>query len=260
MPATRLLSAAPVPESAPLVMPANGVLPARMRIGDLHFAVRQSERRRTVGITVDRDGSLLLHAPAGIGADALAAWAWSKRGWVFRKLAEKHMLLPASPGKEFVTGEGFDYLGRHYRLQLTDDPPDTAVKLDRGRLRMPRTQADADNAAENVMRWYCQRGAIWLPRRIRPWAERMGLHPGDLDVRDLGYRWGSLGKNDRLNIHWAAMQLPVSLLDYVIVHELAHIGQPRHTSAFWATAERALPDYDQRRTRLATTGTTLWLG
>ncbi len=62
----------------------------------------------------------------GASLDAVAAWAWSKRGWVFRKLAEKHLLLPASPAKEFVTGEGFDYLGRHYRLQLTDDPADTA--------------------------------------------------------------------------------------------------------------------------------------
>ena len=88
----------------------------------------------------------------------------------------------------------------------------------------------------------------------------MGVRPGDLDVRDLGYRWGSLGKNDRLNIHWAAMQLPVSLVDYVIVHELAHIGQPRHGPAFWATVERALPGYDQRRARLAATGTALWLG
>ena len=97
-----------------------------------------------------------------------------------------------------------------------------------------------------MIRWYRQRALGWLPRRIRPWAQRMDLTHGDLDIRDLGYRWGSLGKNDRLNIHWAAMQLPVSLLDYVIVHELAHIGQPRHTPAFWATVERALPDYDQR--------------
>jgi hypothetical protein len=56
------------------------------------------------------------------------------------------------------------------------------------------------------------------------------------------------------------MQLPVSLVDYIITHELAHIGQPRYTPAFWAAVERALPDYDQRRTRLAGTGTTLWLG
>ena len=192
--------------------------------------------------------------------DALAAWAWSKRRWVFRKLAEKHLLFAASPIKEFVTGEGFDYLGRHYRLQLTDDPPDAGVKLERGRLRMPRAVANDGAGGTAMVRWYRQRALGWLPRRIRPWAQRMGLTHGDLDIRDLGYRWGSLGKNDRLNIHWAAMQLPVSLLDYVIVHELAHIGQPRHTPAFWTTIERALPDYDQRRTRLAGTGTTLWLG
>jgi hypothetical protein len=231
-----------------------------MSIGDLDFAVRQSDQRRTVGITVDRDGSLLLHAPAGIGTDALAAWAWSKRRWVFRKLAEKHLLLRASPAKEFVTGEGFDYLGRHYRLQLADWSVDAPAKLERGRLRIPRAQTGADEMAGTVIRWYRERGVVWLSRRIPLWAGRMGLRPGELDVRDLGYRWGSLGKNDRLNIHWAAMQLPVFLLDYVIVHELAHMDQPRHTPAFWASVERALPDCDQRRTRLATTGATVWLG
>src|SRR6266700_8137298 len=118
-------------------------LPGQMTIGDLDFVVRVSETRRTVGITVDRDGSLLLHAPAGIGPAALASWAWSKRGWVFRKLAEKHLLLPASPDKDFVTGEGFDYLGRHYRLQLTDRSVDSDVKLERGRLRIPRPAVDA---------------------------------------------------------------------------------------------------------------------
>jgi predicted metal-dependent hydrolase len=241
-------------------MPATLSLSGQITIGDLDFAIRQSQHRRTVGITVDRDGSLLLHAPSGISRDTLTDWAWSKRGWVFRKLAEKDLLLSASHGKEFVTGEGFDYLGRHYRLQLTGDPPGTCVKLERGRLRMPRPAAETGDGKSAMIGWYRQRALAWLPRRISPWAQRMSVRAGELDVRDLGYRWGSLGRNDRLNLHWAAMQLPVSLLDYVIVHELAHIGQPRHTPAFWATVQRALPDYDQRRTRLATTGTTLWLG
>ncbi|MGO9782895.1 MAG: M48 family metallopeptidase [Streptosporangiaceae bacterium] len=241
-------------------MPVPLTLPPQITVGDLNFVVRESDRRRTVGITVDRDGSLLLHAPAGAELDAVAAWAWSKRGWVFRKLADKHLLLAAAPAKEFVTGEGFDYLGRHYRLQLTSDPRTDVVKLERGRLKMPRALAGKGHGEEAMVHWYRQRALTWLPRRIKPWAQRMGVQPGGLDVRDLGYRWGSLGRNNRLNIHWAAMQLPASLVDYVLVHELAHIGQPRHTPAFWATVERALPGYDERRARVATVGATLWLG
>ena len=241
-------------------MPTVDGLPEQLTIGDLGFAVHVSVHRRTVGITVDRDGSLLLYAPAGCDPDALAAWARSKRAWVFRKLAEKDLLLSTRPTKEFVTGEGFDYLGRHYRLLLTDDDAAIPVKLARGRLRMPRAITQAAAGKASMIRWYRARALDWLPRRITPWAERMSVQPGDLDVRDLGYRWGSLGRNDRLNLHWAAMQLPVSLVDYVIVHELAHIQQPRHTPAFWATVERAMPDYEGRKSRLAMTGATLWLG
>jgi predicted metal-dependent hydrolase len=231
-----------------------------VRIDGLEFAVRESTNRRTVGITVDRDGSLLLHAPAGCDLDTLAAWARSKRGWLFRKLAEKDLLLSSHPTKQFVTGEGFDYLGRHYRLLLTDDHAASPVKLERGRLRIPRAAIRASDGRAAMISWYRSRALAWLPWRITPWAERMSVAPGDLQVRDLGYRWGSLGRNDRLNLHWAAMQLPVSLVDYVIVHELAHIHQPRHTPAFWATVERTMPDYEGRKSRLATTGATLWLG
>ncbi len=237
------------------------VLPERMAVGDLDFAVRESASRRTVGITVDRDGSLHLHAPVGCQPDHLAAWANSKRFWVYKKLAEKDLLLSARPDKEFATGEGFDYLGRHYRMLLVDDlPEDHPVRLERGRLRMSRALAENGDPAAAMIRWYRRRAFAWLPRRIEPWARRMDMRPGELDVRDLGYRWGSLGKNDRFNLHWAALQLPPSLIDYVTVHELAHIDHPQHTAAFWAAVERAMPDFETRKTQLAKAGATLWLG
>ena len=162
---------------------------------------------------------------------------------MFRKLAEKHLLLPASPAKDFVTGEGFDYLGRHYRLQLTADPPDAMVKLARGRLRMSRTVAERGEGKGAMVGWYRQRARCWLPRRITAWAGRMSLHPGELDIRDLGYRWGSLGKNDRLNIHWAAMQLPVSLLEADFVVSLrAHAEKKRMEDDRFVCALRVLKD------------------
>ncbi|MGH3517540.1 MAG: M48 family metallopeptidase [Micromonosporaceae bacterium] len=232
-------------------------LPDTMLIGDLQFEVRESLRRATVGITVDRDGSLQLHAPPGCAPDALAAWAHSKRLWVYRKLAEKDLLLSARPVKEFVNGEGFAYLGRNHRLLVAD--VDT-VRMQRGRLLMPRRDVNAETAGAALVRWYRTRGRQWLPARLQRWTGRMGLVPDGLDVRDLGYRWGSLSTNGRLNIHWATLQLPPSLIDYVLVHELAHTVHPQHTAGFWATVERAMPDYERRKGDLIVEGARLWLG
>jgi predicted metal-dependent hydrolase len=147
-------------------------LPDRLIVADLEFTVRESARRRTVGITVDRDGSLLLHAPAGCSASALTAWAHGKRRWVYRKLAEKDLLLAPPVRKTFVSGEGFDYLGRRYRLLLVEDGE---VRLERGRLRLPRDQVPA--GADAVIRWYRSRAQRWLPARIRPWGQPNGRPP-----------------------------------------------------------------------------------
>jgi hypothetical protein len=76
-----------------------------------------------------------------------------------------------SPDKDFVTGEGFDYLGRHYRLQLTDDPPGAGVELERGRLRMARAIAEDGSDGSAMIRWYRRRALAWLPRRIAAWAQ-----------------------------------------------------------------------------------------
>ena len=89
-------------------------LPPQITVGDLSFIVRESDRRRTVSITIDRDGPLVLYAPAGAKPDAVAAWAWSKPGWVFRKLAEKH-LLAAAPAKESSPERASEAANRHHR-------------------------------------------------------------------------------------------------------------------------------------------------
>ena len=238
-------------------MSATEALPDTILIGELQFEVRESPRRATVGITVDRDGSLQLHAPPGCAPDALAAWAHSKRMWVYRKLADKDLLLSAKPDKEFATGEGFSYLGRSHRLLVADIE---AVRMDRGRIVIPRREVTSGHPGAALMRWYMARGRQWLPGRLERWTARMGLNPAGLDVRDLGYRWGSFSANGRLNIHWATLQLAPSLIDYVLVHELAHIVHRQHTSAFWATVERAMPEYERRKSDLTVEGARLWLG
>ena len=231
----------------------------RLVVAGLDFEVQLSGARRSIGITVDRDGSLIVTAPQDCEEADLARFAHDKRMWVYKKLAEKDLLLSRRSTKEFLSGEGFVYLGRSYRLLLRDSEA-APVKLERGRLVMSRDIADRGSGAQAMVDWFRARASRWLPRRVDPWAQLMGVHPSAIDVRDLGYRWGSLGKNDHVNFHWATIQLPPALVDYVIVHELAHIHEPHHTPDFWATVQRAMPTYQRAKDDLARRGSKLWLG
>ena len=147
-----------------------------------------------------------------------------------------------------MTGEGFPYLGRSYRLLIVDQAP-RPVRLNRGR---PRATADtcAADATRHLIHWYRQVGVAVLRRRIIPWAARMDTEVTALRVLPLGYRWGSCTQGGKVNIHWAAMQLPPDLVDYVLVHELAHLRHSDHSPDFWSVVERAMPDYSVRRNRL----------
>jgi predicted metal-dependent hydrolase len=234
-------------------------VPARLAVAGLEFEVQLSPGRRSIGLTVDRDGSLIVSAPEDCDETDLVAFAREKRLWVYKKLAEKDLLLSPRPVRGFVTGEGFAYLGRSHRLLLREDAP-SPVKLERGRLVMRQDVATSERAAAAIVDWYRTRALRWLPRRVRPWAERMGVRPSAVDVRDLGYRWGSLGKSDRVNFHWATIQLSPSLIDYVIVHELAHVHEPNHTPEFWHRVERAMPHFQRAKATLARQGSDLWLG
>jgi hypothetical protein len=235
------------------------VAPSRLVVDDLNFEVQLSGARRSIGITVDRDGSLIVNAPRNCDDGDLAAFVHEKRMWVYQKLAEKDLLLSHRPAKEFVNGEGFTYLGRSHRLLVADRHP-VAVKLERGRFVMRRNVVLNKQGADAMIEWYRSRASRWLPRRVEPWARRLGVEPGSLDVRDLGYRWGSLGKHSRVNFHWATIQLPPTLVDYVIVHELAHIAEPNHTKSFWSRVERAMPTFERAKQELARIGSGLWLG
>lgn len=219
-----------------------------LTIDDLQFEVRRSRRRKSVQITVDRGGELLITAPEVCSTRFMEKFVREKRFWIYTKLAEKETLAPAAPRKKYVNGEGFPYLGRSYRLQLVDHQ-DVPVKLDHGRFMMLRTEAEHGRA--QMIRWYLERARCWIERRVARYQVRVGVEPGAVAVQDLGFRWGSCGKGGRLNFHWRSIMLPPRIIEYVIVHELVHILEPHHTPAFWTRVERAMPDFAARKQWLA---------
>lgn len=226
-------------------------IPPVLKVDDLQFVVRHSVRRRTLQITVDRDGALLLSAPPDVGEAVLRAFVMDKRFWIYTKLAEKDRLQRLVPRKQYVGGEGFLYLGRSFRLKLVDTQ-DVPLKLAAGRFCLRRDALPA--AREHFVRWYSERARAWLSSRVANYQSRMEAAPAGVRVQDLGYRWGSCGKGDWLYFHWKAILLPARIAEYVVVHEIAHLHEPHHTPAFWLRIERAMPDYEKRKAWLAEHG------
>ncbi|MCX9157796.1 M48 family metallopeptidase [Niveibacterium sp. 24ML] len=229
----------------------DGLKLQELTVDELRFNVRHSARRKTMQITVERDGELVLSAPPEVGEAALRTFVLEKRFWIYTKLAEKDRLQREVPRKTFVSGEGFLYLGRSYRLKRLDDQ-DVPLKLAAGRfcLRLDALPA----AREHFIRWYGERARVWLSARVADYRSRMEVAPAGVKVQDLGFRWGSCGKGDWLYFHWKTILLPARIAEYVVVHEMAHLHEPHHTPAFWLRVERAMPDYAQRRAWLAEHG------
>jgi predicted metal-dependent hydrolase len=170
---------------------------------------------------------------------------------VYSKLAEKETHRQPRSRKEFVTGEGFSYLGRSYRLLLVG-AQDRPLKLEGGRFKLRRS--DAGEGRAHFVEWYAAHARPWLSDRVDRFAGKVGVTPTRIDVRDLGHRWGSCGAGGNLNFHWAVILLPPGVVEYVIVHELAHLREPRHSPEFWLLVERALPDLERRRGWLTQNG------
>ena len=220
-----------------------------LEIGGLTFTVRRSARRKTLGLTVDRGGERVIHCPESATTDTLARWTRPKLLWVQGKLALKEELAPLVREPEYVSGENFRYLGHHYHLTLVPQQEE-ALRFDGQRFLMRKAATPAGTA--HFRRWYIEHGQARIAERVEWLSRRTGLRPSGVKLRDLGFRWGSCGRNGMLFFNWRLLQFPMRLVDYVVVHELAHLLESNHSPAFWSVLDRAMPDWQARKEELRT--------
>jgi predicted metal-dependent hydrolase len=225
----------------------------RITVKNLIFTLYRSERRKTISIIVDRNGDVILRAPADCSLAEIEHVAQEQLLWAQTKLAEKRSLYRPPRPKSYVDGEGFYYLGQCYRLMLTDSIEQKPPLLLKGEWFMLRR--DARPQAGTVFKeWYTAEARLWLPPRVQRFAPRVDVKPSGVTIRDLGFRWGSCSSSGKLNFHWQTMLLEPELIDYIVVHELVHLKLRRHSAAFWRLVERVIPNYQERQKWLTEKG------
>jgi predicted metal-dependent hydrolase len=221
----------------------------------IEFQIKRS-RRATADIIVERDGSVLLRVPEALPDDQIEGLVESKRYWIYKSLAEWKDLNASKVGREFKGGEGFLYLGRNYRLSLVTDQ-EVPLKLKDGRFCLARElveQGDAVGAKAAFRDYYIERGKQKISERVSYYVPKVSVQPSGLIVKDLGNRWASCSPSGKLSFHWKCMMAPLSIIDYIVVHELCHFHFPDHSDAFWNEVDKVVPDYLEKKDWLKKNG------
>lgn len=216
-------------------------------------------RRATADIVVERDGRVIVRAPETIPDERIEDIVESKRYWIYKTLAEWRALNAAKVIRELRNGEGFLYLGSSYRLTLVTDQKDPLLLKDgRFRLRRDLVEKGDVSAAQTAFRdYYISRGQERIPGRVAYFAGKVGVQPGHVIVKELGYRWASCGRDGKQTFNWKCMMAPAKIIDYIIVHELCHLHNRNHTDAFWNEVDKVMPDYYERKAWLRVHGASL---
>lgn len=231
------------------------------RVQDIEYQLLPGAERQTTDIVIERDGVVRVRPPIRMTPEEVDATVFSKRMWIYRNLAEWEDLNATRVVREWVSGESFLYLGSTYRLALVD-AQDEALKLKDGRFQLLRAVVEnggRDAAQQAFEGFYTDKGLPRIQQRVAYYAARVGVVAGAVQVKDLGYRWASCTSDGSLNFHWKCLMAPLTVIDYVVVHELCHLRQRDHSDAFWNEVDKVLPDYRERKEWLRLRGAQLSL-
>ena len=219
------------------------------RVRDIHYHLLPGAERQTTDIVIERDGLITVRPPAHMTPEQVDATVLSKRMWIYRNLAEWRDLHAARIVREWVNGESFLYLGSSYWLSLVDEQ-DEPLKLKDGRFCLLRSVIEGSGKAAALRAFetfYATKGQARLAARVAHFASRVGVAPGSVQIQDLGFRWASCLKRGDLHFHWKCLMAPLTVIDYIVVHELCHLHHRDHSDAFWNEVDKVLPDWRDRR-------------
>lgn len=219
---------------------------------DFDYIIVRSARRRKLTITVERDRSVVVHAPVSISAEKIQEVLAAKRQWIYEKMhhSQKYRNLPHPPGKELVSGESALYLGRLYRIELVN----TGLSEIRFNHRFYIPAAHAVKRREVLRQWYLQQAEAKIIPRVKHHALELGVTYSRIKIVDNRYRWASCTVKNNINFNWRLIKAPQFVIDYAIVHELAHLIEANHSPRFWNIIRAQAPTMEKAKIWLRENG------
>lgn len=218
----------------------------------LHFRIERRGATRVFGrlrrprlkVTVERDGSVVVVAPPRLSMREIDAFVAMHRDWILEQ-RERMVLEHAQLKKQWQPGEEFLFLGQPRRLSFEDGGARVLVEVVDNLLVLRGGQPE--DAAAAIKRYYEQQARLHIDERVAFWARTMGLVPSGVSYRCQKTRWGSCSPEGHVSLNWKLICAPEYVIDYVVIHELAHLEHANHSPRFWSFVARFDPEYKTNR-------------
>jgi len=211
------------------------------------YAVKHSSRAKHVRLEVRLNRGLIVVVPMSYDMEELPDLLRKKRRWILGKLSKYGRVPPLAAEKELKSGDSIPYLGRYLKI-VTRHNPVTAdsVRLEKNRLLV---NLNTRNGRLNLVLewWYRQQAERLIKKRADELCPRLGVTYSRLTVRGAKTRWGSCSRKGNLNFNWKLMMAPEPVINYVIIHELAHLKEMNHSKNFWKLVAEHCPKWRNHR-------------
>lgn len=215
----------------------------------INFHLEYSDRK-TLGITVKPDLSILVKAPLDTPLEKVEAKLRKKASWIIRQQSFFLTFHPKTPAKKFVGGETHLYLGRQYRLSIVQAKLES-VKL-KGKFIEVET-LDKLRVRQLVNDWYLSNARIRFRSIARPIIDRFKFYevePSSIVLREMPTRWGSCTPKGKIILNPELIKAPKGCIEYVIIHELCHLVHHDHTQRFIDLQTKEMKDWEKWKTKL----------
>ncbi len=219
----------------------------------IKFTVKRGSRKKTVAIHIQPNTRVVVLSPQLIENMKIREIVLKRAKWIIEKQEKVKKLRADISKKEFISGETFYYLGRQYRLKVIRSiSPEEKCKLLNGRLQVLISKKLKGKAVKEAIRgklveWYMERAQEKINERINRYSPQIGKWPKKVIIKNQEKRWGSCSHSGILRFNWKAIMAPMSVLDYIVVHELCHLQYHDHSRKYWHSVESIIPDYKKHR-------------
>jgi hypothetical protein len=222
---------------------------------NLNIDIKKTNRKKTVSFQIEK-GIVKILVPKHLDKSRIDKLIKSKSKWIKTKLSKVDQILPYRK-KDYVSGEDFLYLGKHYRLKILKGKKYN-IELTDKYLKITIKSHTKDNKIKRLLKkWYFNNADNYLSELTNEISKKTGLNYRSVKVRNYKSRWGSCSSNGKIYYNWKIIMAPIRIIKYVICHELAHLKVHNHSPKFWMLLRSMYPNLDDAKTWLIKNKNTL---